>query len=237
MRDPTRGGLAATLNEFAHQSRRRLLDRGGGDSGQAAGRGGLRVSRPRSAQRRQRGQAGGGRCAGGRRGAARGDAAASARPRGARSSAARSRTPTFCRDAHGVRRRAHRRLARGRAIAADLLNRMNSVPPRPDRASSPRPCARGRRRARARWRLCGACLSDEFEVIEAADAAEAEAVLAGELVEVMLCDQRMPRRIRRRLPQARARALARYDAHHHFRLYGFRGRDRRRQSTPASIAM
>ena len=37
-------------------------------------------------------------------------------------------------------------------------------------------------------------LCDEFEVIEAEDAAAAEAVLEGELVEVvLLCDQRMPR--------------------------------------------
>jgi two-component system response regulator HupR/HoxA len=36
-------------------------------------------------------------------------------------------------------------------------------------------------------------LSEDFEVIEARDAAEAEGVLAGELVEIVLCDQRMPR--------------------------------------------
>jgi two-component system response regulator HupR/HoxA len=36
-------------------------------------------------------------------------------------------------------------------------------------------------------------LSDEFEVIEAHDAAEAEAVLEGEMVQIILCDQRMPR--------------------------------------------
>ncbi|MFO1147557.1 MAG: sigma-54 dependent transcriptional regulator [Alsobacter sp.] len=35
-------------------------------------------------------------------------------------------------------------------------------------------------------------LSDQFEVICASSAAEAEAVLAGDLVEVVLCDQRMP---------------------------------------------
>jgi two-component system response regulator HupR/HoxA len=35
-------------------------------------------------------------------------------------------------------------------------------------------------------------LSDEFEVICAANAVEAEAVLAGDMVQVILCDQRMP---------------------------------------------
>ncbi|MBK5960064.1 sigma-54-dependent Fis family transcriptional regulator [Rhodoplanes elegans] len=35
-------------------------------------------------------------------------------------------------------------------------------------------------------------LADEFEVIGARDAAEAETVLAGEMVQVILCDQRMP---------------------------------------------
>lgn len=35
-------------------------------------------------------------------------------------------------------------------------------------------------------------LSDEFEVICAKNAAEAEAVLEGELVQILLCDQRMP---------------------------------------------
>jgi two-component system response regulator HupR/HoxA len=35
-------------------------------------------------------------------------------------------------------------------------------------------------------------LADEFEVIGARDAAEAEAVLAGEMVQIILCDQRMP---------------------------------------------
>ncbi len=35
-------------------------------------------------------------------------------------------------------------------------------------------------------------LADEFEVIGARNAAEAEAVLAGEMVQVILCDQRMP---------------------------------------------
>ncbi|MDC7786992.1 sigma-54 dependent transcriptional regulator [Rhodoplanes sp. TEM] len=35
-------------------------------------------------------------------------------------------------------------------------------------------------------------LADEFEVIGAHDAAEAETVLAGEMVQVILCDQRMP---------------------------------------------
>ena len=53
MRDPTRGGLAATLNEIAHQSRRRRPHRGRRRSGQAGSGGGLRTTRPRSALRRQ----------------------------------------------------------------------------------------------------------------------------------------------------------------------------------------
>ena len=79
MRDPTRGGLAATLNELAHQSRRRLRHRGGGDPGARRGRGGVRISRARSAQRRQRRQARRDRRAGRRRGGARGDEGPSAR--------------------------------------------------------------------------------------------------------------------------------------------------------------
>ena len=35
-------------------------------------------------------------------------------------------------------------------------------------------------------------LGDEFEVLGARSAEEAEAVLAGEMVQVILCDQRMP---------------------------------------------
>ena len=35
-------------------------------------------------------------------------------------------------------------------------------------------------------------LADEFEVICAANAAQAEEVLAGEMVQIILCDQRMP---------------------------------------------
>ena len=44
----------------------------------------------------------------------------------------------------------------------------------------------------ARSNRCAACSASEFEVICASNAAEAEAVLAGELVQVILCDQRMP---------------------------------------------
>ena len=73
--------------------RRRLSHRGGGDSGAPRGRGGLRVSRPRSAQRRQRGQAGRDRRARIRRRAARRDEGPSARRATRPSSAGRSRTP------------------------------------------------------------------------------------------------------------------------------------------------
>jgi hydrogenase maturation factor len=59
LRDPTRGGLATTLNEIATPVRRRHDARRGGDPGEAGGRGRLRVPRPRPALRRQRGQAGG----------------------------------------------------------------------------------------------------------------------------------------------------------------------------------
>jgi len=63
-------------------------------------------------------------------------------------------------------------------------------------------------------------LCDEFEVIEAEDAAAAEAVLEGELVEVVLCDQRMPResgveflkRARERWPDALRILISGYTA-------------------------
>ncbi len=93
MRDPTRGGLAATLNELAHQSGVGFLHRGGRDPGPRRGRRGLRVPRPRPAQRRQRRQARGDRRAGIRR---RGSSPRCGPIRSARnppSSAGRSRTP------------------------------------------------------------------------------------------------------------------------------------------------
>ena len=59
LRDPTRGGLATTLNEFARQSgRRACVMRGVRDPGAAAGERGLRTARAGSAVRGQRGQAG-----------------------------------------------------------------------------------------------------------------------------------------------------------------------------------
>ena len=57
LRDPTRGGLATTLNEIARQSGVRHRARRGGHSREAAGRGRVRVPRPRPAVRRQRRQA------------------------------------------------------------------------------------------------------------------------------------------------------------------------------------
>ena len=58
LRDPTRGGLATTLNEIAAQSRLRHGHSRARSAGQAAGQRGVRVPRPRSALRRQRRQAG-----------------------------------------------------------------------------------------------------------------------------------------------------------------------------------
>ena len=53
MRDPTRGGLAATLNELAQQSKVGFRIEEEAIPVQAGGGGGLRVARARSAQRRQ----------------------------------------------------------------------------------------------------------------------------------------------------------------------------------------
>ena len=98
LRDPTRGGLATTLNELARQSGCGMVHPRGRDAGAAAGGGGLRVPRPRSAVRRQRGQAGRDLRAGGRRAAAGGHARASAGSRRGdhRRGASRTRT-TSCR--------------------------------------------------------------------------------------------------------------------------------------------
>ena len=49
LRDPTRGGLATTLNEIAKQSCGRHDDQRGGHSGEAGSRRRMRISRPRSA--------------------------------------------------------------------------------------------------------------------------------------------------------------------------------------------
>ena len=57
MRDPTRGGLAAVLNEIARESRRRHRGARGCHPGRHRGARRLRAARPRSALRRQRGQA------------------------------------------------------------------------------------------------------------------------------------------------------------------------------------
>ena len=53
MRDPTRGGLAATLNEIAHQSRVGVRIEEKAHSREAAGRRRLRIAGARSAQCRQ----------------------------------------------------------------------------------------------------------------------------------------------------------------------------------------
>ena len=57
LRDPTRGGLATTLNEIARQSRRGMRSRRRAIPVRAEVRGSLRVPGPRPALRRQRGQA------------------------------------------------------------------------------------------------------------------------------------------------------------------------------------
>ncbi len=58
LRDPTRGGLATTLNEIAAQSGVGMLHRRSRDAGAAPGGGGLRIPRPGPAVRGQRRQAG-----------------------------------------------------------------------------------------------------------------------------------------------------------------------------------
>ncbi len=63
-------------------------------------------------------------------------------------------------------------------------------------------------------------LADEFEVISARDAAEAEAALEGDLVDIVLCDQRMPRetgveflqRVRERWPDTLRIIISGYTA-------------------------
>ena len=57
LRDPTRGGLATTLNEIARQSGCGMRLLGIGHPGAQRGGGGLRVPRARPALRGQRGQA------------------------------------------------------------------------------------------------------------------------------------------------------------------------------------
>ena len=139
MRDPTRGGLAATLNEFAHQSARRLCHRGGGDPGARRSRRRVRISRARSAQRRQRRQARRDRS---RLMSSRATLAAmKAHPLGSRGRNHRPRgrrRQLLRRNAHCVRRRPHRRLAFGRTTAADLLSR-DAHPARLPQLQFPRP--------------------------------------------------------------------------------------------------
>ncbi len=66
MRDPTRGGLASTLNEIAAGLRRRHRDRRAEFAGAARSAVGLRAAGPRPGLRGQRGQGGLLCCAGGR---------------------------------------------------------------------------------------------------------------------------------------------------------------------------
>ena len=123
LRDPTRGGLAATLNEIAHQSRIGVRIEEESLPVKAGSRGGLRIPGARSAQCRQRGKAHRLRRAGGGGKPFAGDARPSAR-RGRRDHRGlRGRRASFRADAHVVRRRPHRRLACRRAITENLLRR------------------------------------------------------------------------------------------------------------------
>ena len=96
LRDPTRGGLATTLNEIARQSGCGMVIRERDLPIKGAGQGGLRVPRPRPALCRERREAGGDRASPGREARARRDARASA----------------------GTRRRGHRRGGRGSRTAS-----------------------------------------------------------------------------------------------------------------------
>jgi putative two-component system hydrogenase maturation factor HypX/HoxX len=124
LRDPTRGGLATTLNEIARQSGVGMMLREEAHAGAAGGRGRLRVPRPRSALRRQRGQADLHLRAGAREPPARSDARASARRGGGDHRLGARRPAPLRADGDRLRRQAHRRLAHRRAAAEDLLMRI-----------------------------------------------------------------------------------------------------------------
>jgi hydrogenase expression/formation protein HypE len=122
MRDPTRCGLATTLNELAQQS----------DVGFRIAEDALPVKPEVAAAcellgldplRRQRGQARCCRSARIGRCRPRGDARASAGERGRDHRRGRGRRKSFRADDNGVWRRTHRRLVVWRAAAADLLSR------------------------------------------------------------------------------------------------------------------
>ena len=121
LRDPTRGGLATTLNEIARQSGCGMVIRERALPIKGRGQGGLRVPRPRPALCRQRRKARGDRAPRGRESRARRDARASvgSRCRGHRRG---DRGPARLRpDGNRVRRPPQRRLADRRAVAAHLL--------------------------------------------------------------------------------------------------------------------
>ena len=122
MRDPTRGGLAALLNEIAREVAGRHRRARAGDPDRHRGARRLRAARPRSAVRRQRGQARRLLCRRRRGAPAGGDARASARPRRRDHRRGDRRSPIgFVQMQTGLRRQSHHRLACRRATAAHLL--------------------------------------------------------------------------------------------------------------------
>ncbi len=86
-------------------------------------------------------------------------------------------------DGDEFRRRAHRRLAVRRTIAAHLLREKGMNP-----SGAVLIVDDELRSLESLQRV----LSEEFDVLCAQNAQEAEAILAGDLVQVILCDQRMP---------------------------------------------
>ena len=122
LRDPTRGGVATTLNELAAQSGVGMLIDEVVAAGAAARGRGLRTARAGPAVRRQRRQVDRHLCRRRRRAPAGHHACAPARAqRGAHRRGARGRAP-FRADAHRLRWPPHRRLAHRRPVAAHLLN-------------------------------------------------------------------------------------------------------------------
>ena len=152
MRDPTRGGLATALNELAEAAGLAVVLDETRAAGAAGGQRRLRDPRHRPALRRERGQADRGRRRRSRRRGAR--HASRASPRCGRRPARRgTRRACGARPArHDARRQPHRRHARRRSAAADLLQsrsrrqtRRRPVRPKSDTSRAHLCCAYGRR--------------------------------------------------------------------------------------------